>query len=583
MALSVGDQIGRYTIRGVLGHGGMASVYSATHDRLTRFVALKIIHTSIEQAHQTRFVREAQIVSALDHPNIIPVYDFDDSGEVPFLVMKLIDGLTLKAILAQGPLPTDDILRIVRAIASALDYAHARGVLHRDVKPSNILIDSNGVPYLSDFGLSRLILSPESTISEGMMLGTPYYMAPEQVLGAEIDHRADLYSFGVVIYEMLVGKVPFGAGTPYMILQDHVHADLPRPSVLNPKIASGVEAFLVRALAKDRDQRFASASEMISILEREVSSGPDAIAPNAESRRHLDQTLDQQLEDRQAARPLPGIRLEAPTRTMRRQADQRRPARRPWLVTGAVLTTIWVVAMVALLISLGRSRNVGELQPPPIIPTMPFENLELLRAQANRRANPDDAAAYLGLAHAQFAEGLDRLALATLREGAEHAEYPLSYWLTAGDIALITEQYSSAVLAYMQILVEAEDTEAFESVRRQVGPVLYALAGEARRLQPSQLAELVQIVRQQQSPLVIAFLSRALIVNDNLRVAETALARALTQDRTLAEIHLVLGELHFAQGETDRARAEWSLAREAASEPEWVKLAAQQYLDSLTE
>src|SRR5450432_2056252 len=183
MPLQKGDIIGGYEIISPLGQGGMATVFKAFHPRLNRFVAIKMIHQAYLQdtTYVARFEREAQIVAGLEHPNIVPVYDYSEYQGEPYLVMKLIEGKTLKQLLQEsGELPIDDILTIAAPIASALDYAHGQGVLHRDIKPSNIILDMKAWPYLSDFGLARLAISGASTLSQDLMIGTPYYMSPEQ-------------------------------------------------------------------------------------------------------------------------------------------------------------------------------------------------------------------------------------------------------------------------------------------------------------------------------------------------------------------------------------------------------------------
>jgi serine/threonine protein kinase len=279
-----GQQLGPYRIVAQLGSGGMATVYKAYHARLDRYVAIKMMHQAFSQDQNflARFEREAQIVARLEHPHIVPIFDFADFNGQPYLVMKFVEGRTLKTILNEKSLTLDDVLRIMPRIADALDYAHRRGVLHRDIKPSNIVIDNEGVPYLTDFGLARMAQLGESTLSHDLLLGTPHYISPEQALGRrEITHKTDLYSLGVVLYELVVGRVPFSGDTPFVIIHDHIYSPLPKPSEINPDITPEVEAVLVKALAKDPNERYSSATEMIAAFKTAVeTSGMEDLHPD---------------------------------------------------------------------------------------------------------------------------------------------------------------------------------------------------------------------------------------------------------------------------------------------------------------
>jgi len=269
MPLAEGQHIGPYQIVAQVGQGGMATIYKAYHPRLDRYVAIKVMHQAFLQdpGFLSRFEREARIVAKLEHPNIVPVYDFADVEGQPYLVMKHIDGQSLRQINERGGLTLADIVRILPPVASALDYAHAAGVLHRDIKPSNIILDGNGVPYLTDFGLARLAQMGESTLSADVLLGTPHYISPEQAMGRkDVDWRTDLYSFGVVIYELFTGRVPFSADTPYAVIHDHIYTPLPSARSLNPELTTEIEAVLTKALAKDPHDRYETAGDMVQAL-----------------------------------------------------------------------------------------------------------------------------------------------------------------------------------------------------------------------------------------------------------------------------------------------------------------------------
>ena len=284
MTFSNGQNVGPYRILEQLGQGGMATVYKAYHAGLDRYVAIKVLHAAFREdpSFTARFTREARVVAKLEHSNIVPIYDFSEFEGQPYLVMKYIEGETLKARLARGPLSAAEAVRVIQAVGAALTHAHSKGILHRDIKPSNVLLTPEGGIYLADFGLARIAQSGESTLSTDMMLGTPHYISPEQAQGVKnLDAGTDIYSFGVVIYELSVGRVPFNADTPFSIIHDHIFTPLPLPRAINPKVPAAVERVLLKALAKDRKDRYADVDSLVkAFLEavREVSAAGAAPA-----------------------------------------------------------------------------------------------------------------------------------------------------------------------------------------------------------------------------------------------------------------------------------------------------------------
>lgn len=274
MAFTVGQMVGPYKITAQLGAGGMATIYKAYHERLDRYVAIKVMHPIFleDATFLSRFEREARIVARLDHPHIVPIYDFAELDNQPYLVMKFIEGKTLKSINEAGSLSLEAILRLLPPIADALDYAHRNGVLHRDVKPSNILLDKADVPYITDFGLARMAAMGDSTLSADMLLGTPHYISPEQAQGKrELSASTDIYSFGVVAYELLVGRVPFHADTPFAVIHDHIYRPLPPATSLNPDLPPSVERVLDKVLAKSPETRYATATSFVNALKAAIA------------------------------------------------------------------------------------------------------------------------------------------------------------------------------------------------------------------------------------------------------------------------------------------------------------------------
>jgi serine/threonine protein kinase len=278
MRLQTGETIGAYEIVGEVGRGGMATVYKAYHERLDRHVAIKFMHDTFlqDESFHARFQREARIVARLENPHIVPIYDYDTHEGVPYLVMKYIDGMTLKRRAIKTGLTVNQSRDLLTEVARGLDYAHRQGILHRDMKPSNILIDTEDHPYITDFGLARIAEAGSSTISHDMMLGTPYYISPEQARGEKnLDNRTDIYSLGIILYELITGRVPFQADTPYAIVHGHIYQAVPKPTAANPDLPPEVDEVMEKALAKDPSERYATATAMMQAFSQALEGVPD--------------------------------------------------------------------------------------------------------------------------------------------------------------------------------------------------------------------------------------------------------------------------------------------------------------------
>lgn len=268
-----GQSIGRYHILEQLGEGGMATVYKAFDTRLEAEVAIKFIRTeklTLETMNKSlkRFEREAKSLAQLTHPNIVGVSDYGEYEEKPYLVMPYLKGGTLKERLGK-PMPYRQAAHLLAPIAHALEYAHKHNVLHRDVKPSNILLTDTGQPMLSDFGIAK-ILEDEATrdlTSTGVGIGTPEYMAPEQGMGHGVDHRVDIYSLGTVLYELITGRKPYQADTPLAVLLKRASEPLPRPGQFVHNLPSSAEYVLLKALAKNPNERYPDAAAFAKALE----------------------------------------------------------------------------------------------------------------------------------------------------------------------------------------------------------------------------------------------------------------------------------------------------------------------------
>ena len=302
MSLTVGENVGPYRIVEQLGQGGMATVFKAYHAALDRYVAIKVMHPAFKEDPNflARFQREARVVARLEHSNIVPVYDYAEHNGAPYLVMKFVEGETLKAKLARGPISLTEAVKIVETVGTGLDYAHKQGILHRDIKPSNVMLAADGNVYLADFGLARIAQAGESTLSSDSLLGTPHYMSPEQAKGVkELDAGTDIYSLGVVIYELVVGRLPFSADTPFAIIHDHIYTPLPMPHDVNPSVPEAIERVLLKALAKERADRYpdvaamvaafrdaaATADQASTALPHAVPVSPSVVTPSATARK----------------------------------------------------------------------------------------------------------------------------------------------------------------------------------------------------------------------------------------------------------------------------------------------------------
>ena len=282
----IGQTVSHYHIVGKLGGGGMGVVYEAEDTRLARHVALKFIPAEMVHDRKSldRFVREARAASQLNHPGICTIHDIDDNDGHPFIVMEKLDGVSLKERMREKPMEVDEILDIGIQVADALAASHAKGIIHRDIKPANIFVGQSGQTKILDFGLAKSALESgtsdaameDSLTAMGVIPGTAVYMSPEQARGEELDPRSDLFSLGVVLYEMATGKKPFATGNVITTLDAVLNQKPVSPLHLNPKLPQDLEGILGRAMEKDRGHRYQNALALkgdLQSLRKETESG----------------------------------------------------------------------------------------------------------------------------------------------------------------------------------------------------------------------------------------------------------------------------------------------------------------------
>ena len=286
---------GRYEVRSLIGRGGMAEVHLGFDTRLSRVVAIKMLRRdlALDSIFQARFRREAQSAASLNHPNIVAVYDTGEeivsdatnrSLAIPYIVMEYVEGHTVKELISDGTaVPINEAIEIVSGVLSALQYSHANHLVHRDIKPGNIMLTPEGKVKVMDFGIARALTDSQATMTQtNAVVGTAQYLSPEQARGETVDERSDLYSTGVVLFELLTGRPPFKGDSAVAVAYQHVEQIPPTPSSILSDIPDSLDRVVLKALAKNRDDRYRSAAEMLSDLQR-VARGMDVGAPPADS------------------------------------------------------------------------------------------------------------------------------------------------------------------------------------------------------------------------------------------------------------------------------------------------------------
>ena len=599
MSFNIGENVGPYRIIEQLGQGGMATVYKAYHAALDRYVALKVLHPAFhqDQSFTMRFQREARVVARLEHPNIVPIYDYSEHEARPYLVMKYIQGDTLKARLNQGPLSSQEIERVVNSVGSALAYAHRQGILHRDIKPSNVMIAADGAMYLADFGLARIADAGESTMSSDSIMGTPQYISPEQAMGKkDLNAGTDIYSFGVMLYEMVVGQVPFSADTPFSIIHDHIYTPLPLPMKVNPNVPEPVQRVLLKSLAKDRLDRYETTEEL------------------------MDAFKDAWME---AGIPMQGTAITVPPGTLKaNRTDSRKQTVAPvaaqelkkrspwmWVSVGLVSLLCLAVAFAAVLryrstppvepdslptVSSNTATSVPFLNPLPTLPgpdgpdgsggnlplpTVQNASPEVIAGTELVRKNPSDPNAHLQLSLAfwdmkEIRPAMEELGQAANLAGPANKEF----FIKAANEFKTREAWVPAAGIYMRLVPMYRDKAMPKELEEDIHEAIYKSAEQ------KDMPFFVSLERIDTANRPFGYIARGryALYNGTLEDAKLQLANAEKENPDMYEVSLLKAEIAIKEGDSEKAKDILLSLSSDSGVPEWIRFMAENYLKTMS-
>jgi tetratricopeptide (TPR) repeat protein len=573
MPFTIGENVGPYRLIEKLGKGGMATVYKAYHPSLDRYVAIKALHPAFMEhpGFIDRFNREAKVVAKLEHPNIVPIYDYSEHEDRPYLVLKYVQGETLKARLEKSKLTYKESRYIFRVISSALAYAHKQGVLHRDVKPSNVLLDKAGGVYLADFGLARIAETSQTTLSGQMMMGTPHYISPEQAKGlGDLDARTDIYSLGVMMYELLVGEVPFQADTPFSVIHDHIYSPLPLPRDMNPELNDEMQRALLKALAKKREDRFANIPEMMStflkafegLIKDHPSEGEaPTLALNADARRTEAIKRAKATEEAAEAAALPEAELEP------QPGKKGVPGWIGWMLIPAL-----VLFCLAGLVF----RNARSVPGPNLISagTLTQEagtgfsqvngEVQLLIGQI--RESPEDPFLRYKLGVAYLDAGRPQLARDAFQKAYQLAEGNPQMILELGDRLTDINIWTYAAYSYLKV-ERLGSPIPIEELHNKIREAMYHAAFEE-----SSLDILRDNPEIDPDPDVLRLVeSRRALLTDRVDLADEIVNQVMADRPDLPEAYLLKSDILFEQGNYDQARDTLLELEAKGNLPAWIQ------------
>jgi serine/threonine protein kinase len=529
-----------------------------------------------------RFQREARVVARLEHPNIVPVYDYAEHEQRPYLVMKYIEGDTLKARLSQGPLTAEEIEQVVNSVGAALEYAHRQGILHRDIKPSNVMIAKDGNMYLADFGLARIAQAGESTMSSDTIMGTPQYISPEQAMGKkDLDAGTDIYSFGVMLYELVVGQVPFSADTPFSIIHDHIYTPLPKK--VNPNVPETVQRVLLKALAKDRIDRYATVEElMIAFKEAWTEAGVPMQGTAIIMRTSM-------------SKGKVGSKKQT-SETVASAVTVRSKKRSPWIWVSIGLIVLLCLAVIGLAARNRLMRQNAPLlvasilppaqslpdtpQPEPINGDQPHPvdqnaSPEVLMARELAAKNPKDPDAHLTLSLALWDAKEIRSAMDELNQAADLAGTNNKGFLLEAAIKFTERE---AWVPTADLYLRMASTDRSQRMPKEMEDGFHEAVYKAAGQKDGQFADLFQRVDIFNPALGHLARGRQSLYQGNIEEAKAQMVNAEKIIPNMPEAKLLKAEIERKLGNKKEAKDTLLILTSDPKTPEWIRLMAENYL-----
>ena len=595
MPFNDGENVGPYRVMEKLGRGGMATVYKAYHASLDRYVALKVLHPAFleDPNFLARFQREARVVAKLEHSNIVPIYDFAEHEHQPYLVMKYIEGETLKAHIARGRLSAEKNWDVVNSVGAALSYAHKQGILHRDVKPSNVIVsEEDGRIYLADFGLARIAQSGESTLTSDMIMGTPQYISPEQAIGAkDLDNRTDMYSFAVMLYEMVVGQVPFSSDTPFSVIHDHIYSPLPLPHLINPSVPDEVERVLLKALAKEREDRYIDINALTKAFKKawddsKVDMDDVTMTAPVQMPEKTATAIPTHAPDAPTIPPAPAPKTSAaPIESPAATAPKKK--RVIWaVIAGGVLLILACIILLSALSDSSVDVNLvadesgfsEQAETRSNRPSIQADTPEIEDALAWVKDSPNDAYAHLELASILFDAKQMPSAYEQLNRALELAKDDEDFYYDAGFRLMDEELWAGAAHVFFSALKhfppDSEEGQEFEDFFHEN---LYraAVVPEFQNILP------YDEMRKMDEPMMMVAEARRGFYHGNVDLAKETLKRVLEMKPNMPEVRLLEAEMLVRDKKMGEARPILENLMNDERTPDWIFFMAEESLERM--